>query len=576
MRNLFNFLAVITGTFCSLIVLSSLSDEDQAPATASAAFEPVEATIADIQAALREGRLTVRQVVSSYLERIKQGNLDTYSGPPINAFVALNPSIYDEAQRLDEYYQTTRKLVGPLHGIPVLLKDNIDSYDTPSTSGSLALLGSQPYNDAVVVAKLRAAGALILGKSSMDEFAGGMKGLSSRSGRVGNAYVPQENPGGSSGGSAAAVSASFTMVALGTDNGGSIRIPAAFNGIYGLRPTCGSVDNTGVFPRGELDGIVGPMARSIRDLAALFAAIAEEHPRDPVTGIQLPERPFTASFTADGLKNRKLGIIKNVAGHDPYEGTSGAIKALYEAFFERLENLGATLVDIELGDFNTSRQDNLSGEVEAIDRYLSSFCSTRRNFSDICSSGRTLAFGIEEECLEHIKSTPAIDSERYQQALKEFAANRQSLMAVMEKWGIDAFIMPLSRSGVSTYEVEGVVTWRLPVSSNSGLPSLALTVGYGDQQLPVGMEIIGAPFAEEQLFTIAYAYEQSIGARHPPQLSLSADPSLRSMTIPQWNSLLTEIGCQAYEMVLKHNKEAQLGAEEFRHIVQSAIADLQK
>src|SRR5580658_3746684 len=236
-----------------------------------------------IHTAIEQHQLTCEQLINHYLERIKQYNLSTAKHAPINAFNEINPTALDQARQLDNHYSQTQKLSGSLHCIPVVLKDNIDTYDATTTSGTLALLGNQPNQDAFLVSQLRKAGAIILAKGGMDELASGFSGISSRSGRIGNAYDPDKNPGGSSGGPAAAVSANFAMIGIGTDNSGSVRIPAAFNGIVGLRPSTGLISQRGIFPAGNLDGTAGPLARNVEDLARLLDVIAQEDPQDKKT-----------------------------------------------------------------------------------------------------------------------------------------------------------------------------------------------------------------------------------------------------------------------------------------------------
>ena len=186
-------------------------------------FSIKESTIDSTHTALKSGSIDCVELIQSYLSRIKKYNFSLKRGAPINAFVSLNPNALSQAKRLDSYFKQSGKLIGPLHCIPVALKDNIDTVDTPSTSGSLALLGSQPIRNAFLVNKIRAAGGIIIGKAAMDEFASGGQGISGRSGRIGNVYDPDKNPGGSSGGSAVAVSANFAMLGIGTDNSGSVR-----------------------------------------------------------------------------------------------------------------------------------------------------------------------------------------------------------------------------------------------------------------------------------------------------------------------------------------------------------------
>ena len=257
------------------------------PTLAQMQFNLEEATIDSIHTAIKNHQITCTQLITAYLNRIKKYNLSVDKAAPINAFTEINPSVLNEAQYIDDTYAKTKKLVGPLHCIPVLLKDNIDSFDTTSTSGSFALLGNQPTKDAFLVSRLRKAGAIILGKGGMDEFASGMIGISSRSGRIGNAYDSTKNPGGSSGGPAAGVSANFAVIGIGTDNSGSVKIPAAFNGLVGLRPSTGLISQQGIFPMGTLDAAAGPLTRTTKDLAIVLDVIAQPDRADKINPILL-------------------------------------------------------------------------------------------------------------------------------------------------------------------------------------------------------------------------------------------------------------------------------------------------
>ena len=261
-----------------------------------------EATIESIHNAIKNHQITCKELVNKYLERIKLYNLSISKHAPINAFTEININVLDQAKKLDDAYSKTQQLSGSLHCIPVVLKDNINSYDSTSTSGTLSLLGNQPHQDAFLVAKLREAGAIILGKGGMDELASGMFGINNRNGRIGNAYDPDKNPGGSSGGSAVAVSANFAMIGIGSDNSGSVRIPAAFNGIYGLRPSTGLISQQGIFPAGNLDGTAGPLARNVEDLARVLDVIAKEDQNDTKTTHIPRVSTYTVYLNKNGLK----------------------------------------------------------------------------------------------------------------------------------------------------------------------------------------------------------------------------------------------------------------------------------
>lgn len=204
-------------------------------------------TIDSIHQSIKNGRTTCKTLINGYLNRIKKYNLSVSSKSPINAIVEINPFLFEEAKKLDIFYQKSHHLLGPLHCIPVIIKDNINAFDMTASSGSYALLGSHPCQDADLVSKLRKAGAIILARGTMDEFAWGMMGKSSRSGRTGNVFDTDKNPGGSSGGVAAAIAANFSLIGIGTDTTGSVLIPAAFNGVVGLRPSLGLINLNGFF-----------------------------------------------------------------------------------------------------------------------------------------------------------------------------------------------------------------------------------------------------------------------------------------------------------------------------------------
>lgn len=538
-------------------------------------FQLVDATIDSVHTAMQQRTLTCVQLVDSYLNRIKRFNLDLTRGAPINALVAINPSLYEEAARLDQSYQQTGKWLGPLHCIPVLLKDNIDTADITTSAGSLALLGSQPVKDAFIVEQLRKSGAIILGKSAMDELSGDMIGISSRSGRIGNAFDPQQNPGGSSGGSGAAISANFAMLAVGTDNSGSIRIPAVFNGIYGLRPTTGLISQTGIFPRGNLDGVAGPMARTVKDLAIMLDVLAKSDPRDRKTATVTRTNSYTDFLKPEGLKGKRIGVIRSGAGIEPFKTSNKAAEEIFNATLKKLETLGVTLIDVHLSEFDTQRDNNMAGEVEDINNYLRSFPSTRKDYRDICKSDRTRAFqGGLKGCLSHLKNTAKRGGARYESVLAMFVANRKYVESNMEKHQLDALIMPISTVGSATYDPMAVNTWQLPIASNAGMPAITIIGGYTPTpiKMPVGLELIGKSYGEGLLIEMAYAFEQNSGPRLVPTLPEAALPSpLMAMSIPSLNNLWTVIGNAAYDKVLKNGKKEDLTAQKFGEIVRGVV-----
>lgn len=532
-------------------------------------------TIASIHKGIQNKQFSCLQLVTAYLERIKKYDLSVNSHAPINAWTEINPSVLTQAEQLDLSFKETGLMSGTLHCIPIILKDNIDSFDTTTTSGSYALLGSQPVHDAFLVEKLRGAGAIILGKGGMDEFAWGMFGISSRSGRIGNVFDTSKNPGGSSGGPAAAVSASFALLAIGTDNSGSVRIPAAFHGLTGLRPSTGLISQHGIFPMGNLDGTAGPITRTVQDLAILLDVIAQSDSRDPKT-MNIPRvKTYTAFLNKKGLVDKRIAVVRNVNGLDPFNKMPASINRIIKSAIANMQQMGATIVDINLPAFDNDRQNNQAGEIQDIDAYLASFPSTRRSFRDICQSNRTRNFGSLKDCLHFMASMADKSGSSHQKALTIFAQNRAYIQKVMDQNHLDALLMPITSQGTATYDAMTVNTWRAPIPSNAGLPSISINVGYSDAlHMPVGVELIGRQFEEGKLIEMAYAYESQTSKISPPMPEENS--ALSRLSIPELNNLFTLLGKNAYEEILINSekntdKGSELTAEKFRKITADTI-----
>jgi len=519
---------------------------------------PDDANIQTITDKISREHVSCESIIEYYLDRIKHYNFTSESKAPLNAFVTLNPNALADAKSRDHDYKISSKLVGPLHCVPVILKDNIDSLDTPSSSGTFALLGSQPQQDAVLVQRLKEAGAIIIGKGGMDELANGANGISSRSGRVGNVYNPNKNPGGSSSGPAVAVAANFAVIGIGTDNSGSVRIPATFNGLFSLRPTMGRINTSGIFPSGSLDGVPGPIAKSTEDLALTFNIMAHD--------------PLKALDTSD-IKGKTIAIVTRAGKIPLFDGDNKEINALFDQTISRLKTLGANLVEIELPAFNSDRQFNAAGDVQLIDQYLSKFPSTRKNFLDICESGRTANFNDESDCKKQVKDDFKLDGPEYQHAKEIIRKNKVYIEQVMNKRHIDALLLPISVGESGEYDMMKVKTWNPPVSSNSGLPSVSFIVGYLKHHdvPPIAMEFIGHENSESTLLNFAYAYEQAYFKRLSPKLSRTSNKKIASLSIPELNNMITTVGAKSYSLILKNGKPLDLKPEVFRQIFNEAI-----
>ncbi|KTD10997.1 amidase [Legionella gratiana] len=542
-------------------------------------FSLEETTINSIHNALKNHQLTCEQLVNLYLERIKKYNLSTAEFAPINAFSEINQNVIEQARQLDKMHANTQQLMGPLHCIPVILKDNIDTYDATTTSGSLALLGNQPTQDAFLVIELRKAGAIILGKGGMDELAAGMFGISSRTGRIGNVYDTENNPGGSSGGSAAAISANFAVIGIGTDNSGSVRIPAAFNGVYGLRPSTGLISQSGIFPSGNLDGTAGPLTRTVQDLATVLDVIAKVNPDDAKIGNVPREKTYAVYLNEDGLTGKHIGIVHQVGTRNVFKDMPDDIVHLFRQSLHRMKKSGAIIIDeVNLPEFNTDRTPNMAGMRQDVDHYLSSYPSVRKNFQDLCDSNRTRVFGEVQKCIKFFASMPIKYGPKYEKALAVFAKNRTYVERIMKQQKLDALLMPISTVGIATYDPDEVNTWLAPVSSNSGLPAITINFGYNRHQMPIGVELIGTQFSEGKLIEMAYSYEKKSQPRIKPKMP-EENKSLQKLDIPAYNNLITNIGYRTYMNVLINsvgNQPKELKAKQFKTLVNKEINNLNK
>lgn len=529
----------------------------QSYASTTVPFTIIDASISSVHTAIKNNALTCVELVKLYLDRINHYNFTTsHNKAPLNAITTISPSVFEDARALDEYYKTHQQLIGSLHCVPIIVKDNIDTYDSPSTSGSFSLLGNQPINDAYLVQKLRKAGAIIIAKGSMDEFANGLSGLSSRNGRTGNAYDPNQNPGGSSSGVAVAVSADFALAGIGTDNSCSVRIPAAFNGLVGLRPSMGLISQNGIFPRGNMDGVAGPIAKTTTDLAKILTVIATPDPADVKTQVQPSHDSYVKDLVIAGLRNKRIGIVRSVKNVDVRPTNPEAINK-FNAALAKMQALGAVMVNnIDLPEFNTNRKLNEAGEREDINTYLASHPATRKNYTDICESNRTRTFGKSvAECLKFVKNLPSKQN-AYTKGQAIFARNEQYINKIMAKNHLDALLMITNVNGSATYE-HSTYKPSLIISSNAGIPSITFPIGYDQRGMPIGIELIAQKYQERKLLQMAYDYEQANGHRKLPELP-PAELLLEPFNIYRFNNFINLLGQKSYDEIIKNSKGKDL------------------
>lgn len=497
---------------------SGLGARQQVPGGASpvkptTSFDVVEKTIPDLQTAMTSGSVTSRQLVAAYLARI-----DAYDqqGPRLNAMVALNPRALADAEALDKE-RASGRVRGPLHGIPIVVKDNYETVDMPTTGGSIALAGFMTGRDAFQVRKLRDAGAVIIGKTNLHELARGITTISSFGGQTKNPYDLSRNPGGSSGGTGAAVAANFATVGMGSDTCGSIRIPAANNNLFGLRTTQGLSSRTGVMPLSHTQDVAGPLARTVVDLALVLGATIGADPDDEVTRTGDGHRPasFRDALRRDGLVKVRIGVVRSLFGGAPEDTEGGDIvrKAL-----EVMKQQGAEVVDVTIGGLSEVLQGssviNAEFKFDLLD-YLARFPKAPvHSLAEILDRGEYHA--ALEGGFRQSEAVTSRDTDAYRASLLKRTALRDLLASAMEEQKLDALAYPvLSRKPALIGEpVRGMNTCQ--ISPSAGWPAISIPAGFTPDGLPIGVELLGRAWTDARLLSMAYAYEQAVHPRRPP------------------------------------------------------------
>ena len=482
-----------------------------AQATRSAGpVEVYEASITDLQNAMATGRTTSVALVDAYLARIAAYD---QRGPELNAMIRLNPSARVEARRMDEERQQG-KVRGPLHGIPIIIKDNFDTSDLPTSGGSLALANHQTRDDAFVVRRLRDAGAVILGKSNMHELAAGITTISSLGGQTRNPYDPRRCPGGSSGGTGAAIAASFAAVGWGSDTCGSIRIPSAFGSLAGLRPTQGLVSRSGVMPLSHTQDIPGPLARTVRDLAIALDATIGIDSADAATrvlaGRALPK--FTDSLNADALRGTRIGILTSY-----FTDADGEILDTVRSAIRAMKAAGADTVRVDIAAFdsliaNTSVI-NYEHKFDMIDYLAKTPGEPITSIADILASG--LESGALEARFKLADSLGTRDNDAYRRALSRQVVLRDRIAAIMDSLRLDALVYPTMRRRPA-FVGDPQLGSTCALSAQTGLPALSIPAGFTSEGLPVGIELLGRAFGDARLVGMGYAFEQLGPHRRAP------------------------------------------------------------
>ncbi len=500
-----------------------------APGLPAASLQEI--TIAQTQEAIQSGKVTCRQLVEMYLRRIAAYDQST----KLNSIVTLNPEALADAGRLDQEFARTHKLRA-LQGIGVIVKDNYDTRGLQTTGGSLALKWFQPTTDAFMVRKLREAGAIVLAKSNMAEWAfSPVLTESSIAGITRNPYDLSRVPAGSSGGTAAAVAANLGEVGLGTDTGDSIRGPSSHNNLVGIRPTIGLTSRAGIIPLSETNDVGGPLARSVADAAAVLAAVQGYDPDDPITQLSVGKAPhnYKASLDPNGLKGARIGVVRSyidTATTDPQ------IKVLTEQAINDLKAQGATVIDsFALPEFDrrTMREHPCGGFEHDLNNYLAKHPNAPyHSVQEIIDSG--LYLGSVEQRLKGGFAAPKPDDAKAAEPPSPLQACpdtyhdpakikfRDAITAEMDREKLDALIYPTWSNAprkVGDLKSPGGDNSQI-ISPMTGFPGITVPMGYTYGTLPAGLTFVGRGFSEALLIKLGYAYEQATHHRQaPPQFA---------------------------------------------------------
>jgi amidase len=511
---------------CALAA-ATVSSMAQAPQPNGAAFEVVETTIGDIHAAYKSGALTARQLTQAYLDRIEAYDK---KGPTINSVISVNPRALEEADRLDAAYRASG-LVGPLHGIPVLVKDEIDTAGLPTTMGTVVMKDYRPAKDAFVVDRLRKAGAIILGKTTLSEWARGDT-FGSMFGVTRNPYDLERTVGGSSGGSGAALAANLSTLALGEETLASIRRPGGWNAVVSMRPTPGLVSRSGMwdgYP--TIAAQMGPMARSVGDLAQLLDVMVGYDPDDPLTaaGVGKSEGSYTRFLDSNGLRGARIGILRESVGQssEPASEDFKKVDAVFEKNIAELKAAGAIVVDpIVIPDFKAllaKRAADPTANDEALKRYFARNPNGEFKARDDIVNSPLLERSFFRSTIELWRNPAAPDAAKYGEYLKAREQLMINILKVMADNQLDAIVHKtvehqptLIKDGINPPYVSqrGVPTFNtfLAYSSVITVPS-----GFTTDNLPVGITFFGRPYSEPTLLKLAYGYEQATHHRVPPK-----------------------------------------------------------
>lgn len=485
-------------------------------------FTIEEASISRIHEAFKSGELTSRKLVEHYLQRIEKYDR---SGPGINSIITLNREALSDADLLDRMLSETWILRGPLHGIPFLIKDQIETKNIRTTFGSRAFENYVPDVDATIVRKIREAGGIILGKANMPDFGVSWYGVSSMAGDTFNPYDITRDPGGSSSGIGAGIAANFATVGIGEDTAGSIRVPSAFNNLFGIRVTTGLISRNGMCPIINYQDTPGPMARNVEDLAIVLDVIAGYDERDPATYVSAYSGSignFSTSLSAGEFKGSRVGVLREAFPEDE-DGMNGVVGSAIDLMMSE----GASMVDpVVIPHLEELLSNSRLYDIQ-VKHDLNSFIKTRKgspmkSIEDIVSAGMYHELIDIMQYVSQGEPVPENHPDYYRMRFGQYDL-RRAIEETMVSMKLDAIIYPTARilpplkSDIRGRKWAGL---GFPVNSfiasHSGCPAIAIPAGFTDEGLPVGIELMGRPFAEQKLLNMAYSFELSKNPRREP------------------------------------------------------------
>jgi amidase len=527
---------VFEGRIRTIVVLAFLwvpacSRQSASPAAQAAqnrskpVVDVVELSAIDASARMTAGTLTSRALTQAYLDRILQIDDD---GPALNAVIEISPTAIGDAEALDAE-RKAGKVRGPLHGVPVLIKDNIDSVGMVNSAGSLALAGHRPKQDAFIVSRLRNAGAVIIGKTNLSEWANfrstrSTSGWSSRGGQTKNPYVLDRNPCGSSAGTGAAIAASLAAIGVGTETDGSIICPASVNGLVGIKPTVGVVSRRGIIPIAASQDTAGPMARSVADAAMLLTVLAGVDEDDPAGSAAKGKIPPAYQPTTDAvLKGTRIGVLRQAMGFHP------EVDAAFGKTIDVLKAEGATLVDVKIANYNDWNDAELEVLLyefkDGLNRYLKASGAPYASLEALIAFNSAHADAVMpffgQELFERAQAKGSLSDAAYRKARDRAhqLAGEEGLLAALDRDNLDAIVAPTTSPAWPIDHVLGdhfVGVAGYGMAAVAGTPSITLPVGdlHG---LPLGLTIMGRKYSEAEIIALASWIEHKINARKPPQ-----------------------------------------------------------